>query len=59
MKIKVVERSRLETKVKVRTMGMKVPRSPTAPESSEKRLDLRRWWRRRGVVVGCSSIRMD
>lgn len=53
--MRVVERSRFETKVRVRTMGMKVPRSPTAPESSDKRLFLRpppRWlWWTRGVVV--------
>ena len=60
--MRVVERSRLETRVSVRTMGMKVPRSPTAPESSEERGFLRRRRRRshphllrspgsRGVVV--------
>lgn len=53
--MRVVERSRFETKVRVRTMGMKVPRSPTAPESSDKRLfsrPPRRWlWWTRGVLV--------
>lgn len=37
MKIRVVERSKWETKVRVRTIGMKVPKSPTAPDSSEER----------------------
>lgn len=60
MKIRVVERSRWETNVRVRTMGMKVPRSPTAPESSEERLVLCRGpcWVMRGVLAGgeCSSM---
>lgn len=49
----VVERSRCETSVRVSTIGMNVPRSPTAPEISEARLFLRRRWRsgRRGAVV--------
>lgn len=57
--MRVAERSRFETSVRVRTIGMKVPRSPTAPESSEERGFLRRRRRRshphrswrRGVVV--------
>lgn len=63
--MRVVERSRFETRVRVRTMGIKVPRSPTAPESSDTRLCLRRpgrwlWWTRGVVMVGaccrCSSM---
>lgn len=57
--MRVVERSKWETKVRVRTIGMKVPKSPTAPDSSEERVFLMwKWrrhhgwcWRRRGVVV--------
>lgn len=49
--MRVVDRSRLETKVSVRTMGMKVPRSPTAPDSSDIRLCLRRRPWGRSVVV--------
>lgn len=37
MKISVVVRSRLLTSDKAKTMGMYVPKSPTAPESSEQR----------------------
>lgn len=44
--MRVVERSKWETKVRVRTIGMKVPKSPTAPDSSEKRVFLSRKWRR-------------
>lgn len=57
----VVVRSRLLTSDKAKTMGMYVPKSPTAPESSEKRevLSLRvcgRWKKvRRGRGGGVSG----
>lgn len=62
----VVVRSRLLTSDKAKTMGMYVPKSPTAPESSEQRevLSLRvdgRWKkvrRRRGVSGGGCSLEM-
>ncbi|RHN58584.1 hypothetical protein MtrunA17_Chr4g0003951 [Medicago truncatula] len=62
----VVVRSRLLTSDKAKTMGMYVPKSPTAPESSEQRvvLSLRvdgRWKkvrRRRGVSGGGWSLEM-
>lgn len=46
--MRVVLRSRLQTKVRVKTIGMYVPRSPTAPLSSEDREFLMR----REVVHG-------
>uniref|UniRef100_A0A2P2PC83 Uncharacterized protein n=1 Tax=Rhizophora mucronata TaxID=61149 RepID=A0A2P2PC83_RHIMU len=46
VKISVVDRSKWDTSVRVRTMGMKVPKSPTAPESSGSKGVLRPRWRR-------------
>lgn len=63
--MRVVERSRWETRVRANTIGMYVPKSPTEPLSSEDRVVFRlrglvRWWYHRwgwwllasrGVVV--------
>ncbi|GFY90833.1 sulfate transmembrane transporter [Actinidia rufa] len=42
MAMRVVERSRWKTRVRERTMGMQVPRSPTTPLSSDQMVVLRR-----------------
>ncbi|GJY94752.1 hypothetical protein Tco_0511113 [Tanacetum coccineum] len=48
VKIRVVDRSSFETRVKARTMGMYVPKSPTDPPSSDHMVVL---WRVREVVM--------
>lgn len=56
--MRVVERSRWETRVRARTIGIYVPKSPTEPLISEERLVLRRrglvrwWYHLRGSLSG-------
>lgn len=61
--MRVVERSRWETRVRASTIGMYVPKSPTEPLSSEERVVLRRrgsvrlWYHRRGwLLLGSRGV---